>query len=77
MRFLQEDIETYRMLCLNQDMLILYLTDTYKADTAALVYRRDNSILVDDAVSTFDRLWNQATDVTEFLKQLVSSREME
>jgi Fe2+ or Zn2+ uptake regulation protein len=77
MRFLQEGTETYRMLCLNQDMLILYLTDTYKADTAALVYRKDNPILVDDAVSTFDRLWDKAIDATEFLKQLVSAKEME
>jgi DNA-binding PadR family transcriptional regulator len=69
----KENIKTYRMVSLNRDKMLLYLTHAAESDIAALVHRKDNPGLIDDAVDTFDRLANEGIDVIEMVKQMIAS----
>ncbi|MCK4483816.1 MAG: hypothetical protein KAU89_03260, partial [Candidatus Thorarchaeota archaeon] len=64
---------TYRMLCLNKEKMILFMSKAPYPDSAALIYREDNPTMVDDAVATFDRLWENAFDISAILKQAIAS----
>ena len=60
-----ENLLTYRMICLNSERMILHLTNTIGCGAAALFHRKDNSSIIDDAITTFDELWSQSIDITE------------
>ena len=62
LRIAKEDYKTYRMVSLNSDKMLLYLTHAAESDMAALIQRKDNSGLIDDAVMTFDRIYDEAID---------------
>jgi len=68
-RISREPINTYRIVSLNEDKMLLYLTHAKESDMAALIHRKDNPGLVDDALRTFDELWETSIDVLELLKQ--------
>lgn len=70
----KESIKTYRMVSLNRDKMLLYLTHGTDSDMAALIHRKDNPGLIDDAVDTFDRLSAEGIDVGELLAQMESQR---
>ena len=63
-RIAKEAYKTYRMVSLNSDKMLLYLTHAASSDMAALIQRKDNPGLIDDAVETFDRINEEATDTT-------------
>ncbi len=63
---------TYRMLCLNEEKMILFMSKAPFPDSAALIYRDDNPTMMDDAVATFDRLWQSAIDISAILKQAIA-----
>ncbi|MFW9814261.1 MAG: hypothetical protein ACFFF9_17495 [Candidatus Thorarchaeota archaeon] len=69
LRFSQKPINTYRMLTLNKDKMLLYLTNAKDSDMAALIHREDNPGLIDDAIRTFDELWETGIDVLELVQQ--------
>jgi hypothetical protein len=69
----KEPVQTYRMVSLNSDKMLLYLTHAKESDVAALIHRGHNAGLIDDAVSTFDRLWENGIDVVEIVTKMISS----
>jgi len=58
------------MVALNTDVMLLYLTHSPESDMAALVRREDNPGLVDDALSTFDKIWEEGVDIMEMVAKL-------
>ena len=73
LRATSQPTSTYRMLCLNEEKMILFMSKAPYPDSAALIYRDDNPIMVDDAITTFDRLWESAIDISVILKQAIAS----
>lgn len=69
-RFSREPINTYRIVTLNEDKMLLYLTHGSESNVAALVHRRDNPGLVDDAIKTFDKLFETGIDFVQILNQM-------
>jgi len=74
LRLAGERLQTYRMVSLNSEKILLYLTQAKASDIAALIHRKDNPVLVDDAIETFDRLWNTGFDIIAPITQKVSSQ---
>jgi DNA-binding PadR family transcriptional regulator len=66
----REPINTYRIVSLNEDKMLLYLTHAKESDVAALVQRKDNPGLLDDALRTFDEIWESSIDVLEIVAQI-------
>lgn len=62
LRIAKENYKTYRMVSLNSEKMLLYLTHAADSDMAALILRKDNPGLIDDAVTTFDRIYDTAND---------------
>ena len=73
-RISREPINTYRIVTLNEDKMLLYLTHAKESDVAALVHRKDNPGLIDDALRTFDELWEISVDILELLKQFLQKQ---
>ncbi len=69
-KFTREPINTYRIVSLNEDKMILYLTHGAESNVAALVHRKDNPGLVDDAIKTFDKLFDEGIDFIRILEQM-------
>ncbi|MFW9807019.1 MAG: hypothetical protein ACFFFK_09860 [Candidatus Thorarchaeota archaeon] len=74
-RLAREPVNTYRIVSLNDDKMLLYLTHAKESDVAALVHRKDNAGLVDDAIRTFDELWEDSIDVLEMVNQLTKKNQ--
>jgi hypothetical protein len=70
-RFTREPTNTYRIVSLNEDKMLLYLTHGAESNVAALIHRRDNPGIVDDAIKTFDRLFEEGIDFVRILDQMV------
>lgn len=66
-----EPIKTYRIVCLNEDKMLLYLTHAKESDIAALILKEDNPGLINDAIKTFDELWESSIDVLDMVKQIL------
>jgi DNA-binding PadR family transcriptional regulator len=75
LRLSREPVNTYRMLTLNEDKMLLYLTHAKESDAAAMIQRKDNPGLIDDALRKFDELWKTGIDVLEVVKQIMLNRE--
>ena len=71
-RMLDEPVLTYRMISLNSDKMILYLSHSIECVTAALCHNDVNPRLIEDAISTFDNLWNNARDLSGVLLSFFS-----
>ncbi len=69
----KEPVQTYRMVSLNNEKMLLYLTHAKESDVAALIHRGNNAGLIDDAVSTFDKLWENGLDVVEVITEMMGS----
>ena len=74
LRLARERVQTYRMVSLNNEKILLYLTQAKASDIAALIHRKDNPVLIDDAIETFDRLWDTGIDVIDHITRMVSSK---
>jgi energy-converting hydrogenase Eha subunit C len=72
LKLAREPINTYRMISLNNEKILLYLTHAKESDVAVLVHRGSNAGLIDDAISTFDGLWKDAIDVAEIVMKTLS-----
>ncbi|MGY5875057.1 MAG: hypothetical protein RTU30_04880 [Candidatus Thorarchaeota archaeon] len=68
-RVVVRDENTYRMLSLNSDRMVLILTDLSFPDKASFVTRDDNPLLIDDALRVFDELWENGRDIRELFLQ--------
>lgn len=68
----KENIKTYRMVSLNKEKMLLYLTHAADSDMAALIHRKDNPGLIDDAVDTFDRISAEGIDVIELVTKMTA-----
>lgn len=75
LKFTREPINTYRIVTLNEDKMLLYLTHAKESDMAALVHRKDNPGLIDDAIRTFDELWETGIDVLDIINQMLQKQE--
>lgn len=62
------DIQTYRLLALNNEKLMMILTHAYRPDTVVLFKRDEYPVLVDNAIQTFDRLYNESIDALQLLQ---------
>ena len=71
LRISEETTHTYRMVSLNREKMLLYLTHAADSDMAALIYRKDNPGLIDDAVDTFDRIFKDSIDVIESVREQI------
>lgn len=71
-RVLPSQVRTYRMLGLNKERIMLYLSDVAQADIAALIRYEDNPSFVEDAASSFERLWEQGQNFLARMTELVS-----
>ncbi len=67
-------INTYRIVCLNEDKMLLYLTHAKESDVAAIIHRDYNPGLIDDAIKTFDNLWESGIDVLDMVKQVLKKK---
>jgi len=74
-RIAKKNYQTYRMVSLNSDKMLLYLTHAAESDMAALIQRKDNPGLIDDAVKTFDIIFNEAIDVMVTVNQALSENQ--
>jgi len=74
-RIAKKNYQTYRMVSLNSDKMLLYLTHAAESDMAALIQRKDNPGLIDDAVKTFDTIFNEAIDVMVTVNQALSENQ--
>ena len=74
LRLGSEPVKTYRMVSLNDEKMLLYLTHAMSSDVAALVYRKDNPGLIDDAIRTFDSLWDNGRDVIELVAGMLDEQ---
>ena len=72
LKFTREPVNTYRIVCLNEDKMLLYLTHAKESDVAAMVHRKDNPGLLDDVLRTFDELWEDSIDVLDIVKQMTA-----
>ncbi|MFW9788401.1 MAG: hypothetical protein ACFFE2_11615 [Candidatus Thorarchaeota archaeon] len=70
LRISPEPVNTYRIVSLNEDKMLLYLTHAKESDVAALIHRKDNPGLLDDALKTFDELWETSVDILDIIKQM-------
>ncbi|MFW9975376.1 MAG: hypothetical protein ACFFDQ_08945 [Candidatus Thorarchaeota archaeon] len=71
LKLTREPINTYRIVCLNEDKMLLYLTHAKESDVAAVIHRDYNPGLIDDAIKTFDHLWETGIDVLDMVKQVM------
>ena len=71
LKFSREPANTYRMVSLNEDKMLLYLTHAKESDMAALVHHKDNPGLIDDAIKTFDTLWETGIDVLDNVRVML------
>ncbi len=74
-RIAKKYYQTYRMVSLNSDKMLLYLTHAAESDMAALIQRKDNPGLIDDAVKTFDTIYDEAADVMTTVNQSLSNNQ--
>ena len=56
---------SYRMLSLNKEKMLLFLADSPRPDSVALITYEANPKLLDDAIDAFDRAWEISEDITE------------
>ncbi|MGY5860621.1 MAG: hypothetical protein RTU63_14725 [Candidatus Thorarchaeota archaeon] len=71
----KEHIKTYRMVSLNREKMLLYLTYASDSDMAALIHRKDNPGLIDDAVDTFDEIASESIDIIDLVKQMLAKKQ--
>ena len=70
-RTFSEDLLPYRMVSLNNEKMMLFLTDAPAAETAAVVLREDNPVLLDDAIRSFEEMWASADEAIDMFRDMV------
>jgi DNA-binding PadR family transcriptional regulator len=74
LRVIPMENSTYQFVSLNSEKMLLFLTGTKQPDTVALFTRHNRSVLLDDAIGSFDQLWAKAMDLNgilyDFLKNI-------
>ncbi len=68
----KEYCTTYRMVTLNNEKILLYLTHSAESDIAALIHRKDNPGVIDDAIRTFDRLFEEGLNIMDIVKKSIT-----
>ncbi|RDE11235.1 MAG: hypothetical protein C4K49_12240 [Candidatus Thorarchaeota archaeon] len=69
-RLYPEDIATYRIVALNRSKLVMLLTNAFRPDTAVLLDRTEQPIVVEHAMQRFDTLWDQSIDARALMATL-------
>ncbi|MFW9907695.1 MAG: hypothetical protein ACFFEF_03895 [Candidatus Thorarchaeota archaeon] len=70
-------IVSYRMISLNMDKMLLFLADTPKPATVALITGKANPTLIENAVASFDKAWDTAQDITNLFGDLFKDLKQE
>lgn len=60
---------TYRMISLNNERMILFLSSFAHPDTAAVINREVSASNIDDAIRTFDKLFSDGIDFSSIFKR--------
>ena len=60
---------TYRMISLNNERVILFLTSLAHPGTAAVMNRQASASNIDDAIRTFDKLFSDGLDFSSIFKR--------
>jgi hypothetical protein len=76
LRLSREPINTYRIVSLNENKMLLYLTHAKESDVAALVHRKDNPGLLDDAFRTFEKIWENSVDILEIVAKTAQKEQL-
>ncbi|MCK5238997.1 MAG: hypothetical protein KAR33_05580 [Candidatus Thorarchaeota archaeon] len=63
-RVIKDATLSYRMMSLNGEKMLLFLTDASLPDSVAFVTRDANPKLIDDAIDAFDKAWANSEDIT-------------
>ncbi len=71
-RVVVRDENTYRMLTLNDEKMVLILTDLSFPDKASFITKEENPLLIDDALRVFEDLWQSGKD---FIDLFIDSKE--
>lgn len=62
LRILAEHRNTYRMMCFNGQMMLLFISELYQPDTAAVFYSHDSDPIISDTMKRFSELWEASFD---------------
>lgn len=73
LRAIEEERGTYRSVIKDEEKMILYLSDTYKADAAFFISDEDNETLIQHAIKTFDERWGNSMDMTDMMRTTLSN----
>lgn len=68
-RFLVDYPPTYMMISLNESRVVIFLNTSAQHNFASLITREQNRFLVNDAISVFDKHWEQALTREAFVKK--------
>lgn len=63
LRLLPTHRNTYRMMCMNSQTMLLFISELYLPDTAAVFYENDSYPIISDALNLFFELWEEAQDL--------------
>ncbi len=67
LRLLPRHRNTYRMMCLNRQTMLLFISELYLPDTAAVFSENDSYPIISDALNLFSELWEEAQDMGHIL----------
>jgi hypothetical protein len=57
--------------------MLLYFTHGRESDVAALIQREDNPGLIDDAIATFNNLWETGNSVLDIINQKLADSKVQ
>ncbi len=67
---------TYRVACFKDgydpdlDRIMLFLTDNPGPDTVAIIYRKKNPKLIENAFASFEKAWEESQDISNLVKKM-------
>jgi len=73
LRLLAGSRNTYRMTCIDEHTIIMFLSTAYMPDAAVLIRSRDNPGVISDAIRTFEDRWKISSDLNGPVLALLTS----
>jgi hypothetical protein len=62
-KYIQKEENTYRFISKNREKLVFIMTDSLIPDKAVLMDRTENSMMIDNAIDTFDYMYSKAQPI--------------
>ncbi len=73
LRLLAGSQNTYRMVCIDEHTMIMFLSTAYIPDAAVLIQSRDDSGVISDAIRTFEERWSVSPDLNDPILALLTT----